>query len=158
MTMRFVPIYRRSSSTDALSYVLYKWLDFMRTASPGGPGWTVVRSCNGTNYTDDGVGGLPDNILSGNSLLNFDSGVSRSYFVLRSPDLGGGTYKELLWHRHNTTTSDWVWRTIRSGDPVMTGGNLWTIPAGSNLLCQIDSGAGTQEAMIAHMGAGNEAL
>lgn len=158
--MRFVPTTRITDAANALIRSVYAWLDFMRTASPGGPGWSVVRSSNGTNYTDDGVGGLPDNIASWSDLNNYVDSTSRSYFVLRSPDLGGGTYRELLWYRINTTNLDWACRTARVGAAnLYTGGDLWNIPTSptSSLLFQRDSGIGSNSTSVLHMGADDAA-
>jgi len=156
MTMRFVPTTRITDATNALIKIIYAWLDFMRTASPSGPGWSVVRSSNGTNYTDDGVGGLPDNIASWDDLNVYATG--RSWFVLRSPDLGGGTYKELLWYRLNTTNYDWACRTTRPSY-TYSGGNAFDIPTAttSSLLFQMDSGIGVNATCILHMGADDAA-
>lgn len=110
MTMRFLPNLA-ISSTDAALKFLFEFLDFMRTASPVGPGWTISRSSDGT------VGGAGDNISAYGDLTHYTAGVSESWFVLRQPDGG----REFLWFRTNTTDTNWSLSYSPSG--AYTGGD-----------------------------------
>ena len=96
MTMRFIPTTAVPGSDQAVRYLFF-WLDFMRQASPVGPGWTIPRSSNGT------TGGVGDNIVINDDLGQYVAGVGESWFVLRSPD----GLKEFLWNRYNTTRTNW---------------------------------------------------
>jgi len=115
MTMRFVPNLALSSTDYGLLY-LFAWLDFMRTASPGGPGWTVPRSSDGT------VGGAGDNISDYLDLGQYVSGSSESWFVLRQPDGA----RELLFNR--TNISDQQWQLWVSETAAFTGGDAGNPP------------------------------
>jgi len=96
MTMRFVPNTSIPSGDFGIRY-LFAFLDFMRTASPTGPGWTVPRSSNGT------TGGAGDNISDYLDLGQYAAGTSESWFVLRAPD---GSI-EFLWSRGNVLDQQW---------------------------------------------------
>ncbi len=97
MTMRFIPTTSIIISDCALRY-LFAWLDFMRTASPTGPGWTIPRSSDGS------TGGAGDNIVDFNDLTNWSGGpVNVSWFVLQDP----GGVKEYLFYRYSATDTQW---------------------------------------------------
>jgi len=115
MTMRFIPNTSIPSTDGALIY-LFAFLDFMRTASPGGPGWTVPRSSNGT------IGGAGDNIAAFGDLSQYVSGVSESWFVLRQPDGA----REFLWERGNAVDAQWILSVSPSAS--FTGGDAGNPP------------------------------
>lgn len=120
--MRFNPKTVTVASDGGLRH-LFAWLDWMRTSSPGGPGWTVVQSSDGTNYTGDGGSGLPDNIDSFGDLSQYVASTSISWFVLESPD---GAI-QFCFGRFNTADTDW--RIYLSTDASFTGGTAGLIPS-----------------------------
>lgn len=99
---------------------LYEFLNFMRTPSPAGPGWTIPRSSNGS------VGGAGDNITQWSDLSQFVSGVSESWFVLRDP----AGKREIMWHRVDTTDSKWYWSNSKSAH--FTGGDAGNQPTATD--------------------------
>jgi len=115
MTMRFVPN-TAYTATDSALKIVYLWLDFMRTASPGGPGWTIPRSSDGT------VGGAGDNISGYLDLGNYVAGVSESWFVIRQPDGA----REILYAR--ASVSDSQWHIFVSETAAFTGGSIAARP------------------------------
>jgi len=115
MTMRFNPNTSLPSGDYGLRY-LFAWLDFMRTASPGGPGWTVSRSSDGS------TGGAGDNISDFLDLGQYAAGTSESWFVLRQPDGA----RELLFNR--TNTFDQQWQLWVSETAAFTGGDAGNPP------------------------------
>lgn len=145
MTMRFVPTTTIITSDGAIRY-LFAWLDFMRTASPSGPGWTVPRSSNGT------VGGAGDNIATFSDLSQYTAGVSESWFVLRSPDGA----KEFLFFRVDATDANWRCRCSRGA--LFVGGDAGNIATATDQLLFIGTVAiATETENVLHMGADDAA-
>jgi len=118
MTMRFVPNLTIPSADGTLIY-LFEWLDFMRTASPTGPGWTVPRSSDGT------TGGDGDNIAAFGDLSQW-TGSADSWFVIRQPDGG----REYLFFR--TSSTDTVWSISYSPGALYVGGSISAIPTATD--------------------------
>jgi hypothetical protein len=102
--------------TDGTLIYLFEFLDFMRTASPTGPGWVISRSSNGT------VGGAGDNITVFSDLSQYVATTSESWFVLQQPDGA----REFLWFR--TTPSDALWNLSYSPTAAYTGGDAGNPP------------------------------
>ena len=133
--MRFIPTTSIITSDSALRY-LFAWLNFMRTPAGAlptdGPGWSIVRSCDGTAYTDDGVGGLPDNIVDFNDLTTYVAATNISWFVLRSPDAA----YEYLFYRYSTL--DYQWGINYSPGALFIGGDETVIPTATDAVnfCQ----------------------
>ena len=143
--MRFVPQTAILTTDGALRY-LFAWLDFMRTASPSGPGWSIPRSSNGS------TGGAGDNIAAFGDLSQYAAGTSESWFVLRTPDAAS----ELLFFR--TSASDLTWSCSRSPGALFVGGDAGNPPTATDsavfmgasaIVSQIDS--------VLHMGADDAA-
>jgi hypothetical protein len=112
MTMRYRPnvAISQTGTNQTLQY-LFEFLDFMRTAPPDGPGWTIPRSSDGT------TGGDGDHIASWSDLGQYVDNVSESWFVLRDPAAG----RELLWWR--TNSNDAYWNCYESPSAGFTGGD-----------------------------------
>lgn len=121
MTMRFAPKVIISTATDGGVRLLYAWLDFMRTASPSGPGWTVIKSSNGVEINID-----QDNIASYTDLKQYSAGVSQSWFVIEAP--GGGP--QFMFARYDTATYNW--RCYYSPGGLYTGGDKGNTPNASD--------------------------
>jgi hypothetical protein len=116
MTMRFNTGVYQPTATDGALRMLFLWLDWMRTASPTGPGWSIPRSSDGA------TGGAGDNIVDFNDLTTWVASTNISWFVLRAPD----SSKEFLWSRYNTSDQDWQVRYSPTG--AFTGGDETIIP------------------------------
>jgi hypothetical protein len=149
MVMRFLPnkLITQTSYAGGMQW-LYEFMNFMRTPSPVGPGWTVPRSSNGT------VGGAGDNITSYTSLSQYVSSSQRSWFVLQAPD----GVRELLWWRFDTYDSRWY--LYYSPSAGFTGGDAWNIPTATDTKNLHSGWAITQESsyqIMFHMGADDEA-
>jgi len=115
MTMRFNPR-TVTVASDGCLRLIFAWLDWMRTASPTGPGWTVVQSSNGTD------GGAGDNIAAFGDLTHYTAGVSQSWFVLEAPTGGA----QFLWARYDTTDTNW--RVYYSPEGSYSGGTVGAPP------------------------------
>jgi len=121
MTMRFAPnVTIADAGTDSVLKYLFQWLDFMRAASPTGPGWTVPRSSDGT------TGGAGDNIASFSDLSQYVAATSISWFVIRQPDGG----REYLFYR--TTATDTQWSLLYSPGALFIGGTIAAIPTATD--------------------------
>lgn len=141
MTMRFLP----NQYTSDLLDIIWYWFNFMRTASPGGPGWTVPRSSNGL------VGGVGDNISTSYStgrtdLNRYSASTQRSWFVLRAP----GGAPEFLLYKVDGTSGRYQWTVSPSGS--YTGGDAWNTPTASDST-GIHSDSPGSSAGSAHIGA-----
>lgn len=145
MTMRFIPTTPIISGTDSSPLTVFAWIDFMRTSSPGGPGWTIPRSSDGT------TGGAGDNIAAFADLKQYNAGVSQSWFVLRSPD---GS-KEFMWARFNTDLKDWQVRY--SPTAIFIGGDETSIPTAADTEFYHQVRSGTTDLSVMHMGADDTA-
>jgi hypothetical protein len=140
MTMRFLVNQRISSSSTKIK-LLFAWLDFMRTASPGGPGWTVPRSSNGT------TGGEGDNIASYSDLGVYTASTARSWFVLRQPD----GKREWLFFRNDTNANRWWIYYNKLANS--SGGDEWNIPSGTWTGITDDDDGTIATNIVAHFGA-----
>lgn len=145
MTMRFVPNLTIPSADGTLIY-LFEWLDFMRQASPTGPGWTIPRSSDGT------TGGAGDNIADFGDLSQYVAATSISWFVIQQPDGG----REYLFYR--TTATDTQWSILYSPGALFIGGDITVIPTATDseqiLLADILTLTGNK---VSHMGADDAA-
>lgn len=128
---------------------VFEFLDFMRTASPGGPGWTVPKSSDGVEANID-----QDNIAAYADLNQYNAGVSESWFVLEEPTGG----RQLRFSRFNTTGADW--RVYYSRAVGFSGGDLGNAPSAADQtdIFNADFGwASTSQDLMQHMGADDEA-
>jgi hypothetical protein len=121
MTIRALP---NQPIADTLDVIWY-WFNFMRTASPTGPGWTVSRSSNGL------VGGAGDNIAldrsTGRTDINrYNGSTQRSWFVLRAPD---GSLEYLF---YKTDTTSGLYQVGCSPSGSFTGGGAFAVPTASD--------------------------
>lgn len=121
MTIRVLPNQYLGDLLDVIWY----WFNFMRTASPGGPGWTVPRSSNGL------VGGAGDNIAldrtTGRTDLNrYNGSTQRSWFVLRAP----GGKPEFLLYKIDGNAGRYQWVVSPSGS--YSGGGAWDLPSAAD--------------------------
>lgn len=148
--MRFVPKAIVSAS-DSSPRMVYALLDFMRTASPAGPGWTVPASSNGSTVDTGGAGA---NITSYADLNQWSSGpLNVSWFVLESPD----GLKQLMFSRYGTSNQDWyVLYSPGANFGDLTVGTIHVWPdsndRGNLSAGRIESGGG-----VLHIGADDEA-
>jgi len=118
MTMRFVPTTVITSS-NAPEKTVFAFFDFMHTASPGGPGWTVPRSSDGVTVVTDGSG---SNITAFGDLSQWIAATSISWFVLRSPDGA----QEFMWQRVSVQPGEWALE--RSIGALFIGGDITVAP------------------------------
>ena len=122
MVMRFLTNSAISSSNTAQRY-LYAWLNFMRTPSPAGPGWTIPESSDGSTVDSSGTGA---NITSYTDLNQWVSGSSISWFVLRAPD---GS-KDFIFGRYDSSPANW--RIYYSPGGLFAGGGVVTAVPGAS--------------------------
>ncbi len=145
MTMRFIPTTSIISSDCTLRY-LFAWLDFMRTASPTGPGWTIPRSSDGT------TGGAGDNIADFNDLTNWSNGPANvSWFVLQDP----AGVKEYLFYRFDA--SDNNWGILYSPAAGFTGGDEDDYATATDQVAYFGGGLVQPTDCTLHMGADDAA-
>ena len=138
MTIRTNGIGTALASTNGTLIYLFEFLDFMRQASPTGPGWTIPLSSDGT------TGGAGDNINAFLDLDQYTAGVSESWFVLQEP--GGG--REYLWARGGALNTQWI--LTYSPAAGFTGGSITAAPTATDEV--------TIHALDAPMMSGNNVL
>lgn len=114
MTMRFS--LNNAFGAAAGNSAAYAWKAFMITASPGGPGWTVTRSNNGT------TAGAGDNIASAADFSN-----ANAWVVLQMPTTG----RELCLARTGNSTNHY-WRLVYSQSAGFTGGSTSARPTATD--------------------------
>ncbi len=150
MTMRFIPTTLIASGSSHALNSMYAFFDFMRQASPTGPGWTVPRSSDGSTIVTDGTG---SNITSGASLSQFVSGSSESWFVLRSPD----GLKEFLFRR--AEPDDFRMVIVYSPGALFIGGDAGNEPTAVDVITMVGGGVAmtSQATSVLHMGADDAA-
>ena len=122
MTMRF-QTYKlmTQTGTNGTLQFLFEFLDFMRSASPTGPGWTIPKSSDGVTVNTD-----QDNIGAWGDLTFYVAGTSVSWFVLQDP--AGG--RELLWWRADYNDDNWYWYYSPSAG--FTGGDKGNRPTAAD--------------------------
>lgn len=102
-------IYSVNNFTTGGKNIMFRWKEFMKTAPPNGPGWSVSRSSNGTTF------GAGDNIASeatwGNS----------GWFVIRDP----AGNREILVQRSTNDTDYYISYSIIAH---FSGGGATTRP------------------------------
>jgi len=122
MTMRFLPykLITQTGTNGSLQF-LYEFLNFMRIASPSGPGWTVPKSSDGVTVNTD-----QDNIDAWGDLSQYSAGTATSWFVLQDP----AGERELLWWRNDNYDDNWYWYYSPSAG--FTGGDKGNRPTATD--------------------------
>jgi hypothetical protein len=147
MVMRYRVNQGVNTITNTACRTLYLWLDFMRTASPDGPGWSIPRSSNVVETNVD-----QDNIASYNDLTTaYSSGVSVPWFVLRAPD-----GREILFFRLSVYSNEWsIYHSLSAG---FTGGDKGNQPSATDQKAiKYGSDLHTDSGSMIHMGADDAA-
>jgi hypothetical protein len=138
------------TGADGCNKVVFEWLNFMRTASPVGPGWTIYQSSDG--YT----AGYADYIADYNDLNRYTTG-SYSWFVLQDPSGVGG--REIMFYRYSGAGYR-SWRIAYAPHGGFQAGTiaaapLW--PADGSGAWIFSGGEWINDGGVLHMGADDEA-
>jgi hypothetical protein len=109
MTLR----YSTNIVTTGGNDILFRWKEFMKTAPPNGPGWTVTLSSDGTTF------GAGDNIASAATWGN------NGWYVLRDP----ASAREICVKKDSSDTS---FEFVYSISAHFSGGGATTRPTASD--------------------------
>ena len=112
-----------STGTDGT--IIYEFKEFMKSASPNGPGWTVKLSSNGTTF------GAGDNITSKSVLT-----TTNTWFVLRDP----ANKRELMFQH---TGSGYLYLIRYSASVGFSGGSATVAPTATDQKIILSNSGGT---------------